>query len=424
MDDEGALDPLRRIADAIPTLLSYVDRDLVYRYHNRAYLDWFGHADVTGRSVREVVGEAAFAAIAPRAQRALAGETVEFEADIVFPQNVPRRVHARYVPDIGPDGEARGFIVCVADITRRAKAEEALRAAGAELERRVAHRTRELAESRERARRFSNLSLDLMAILDDGGRFVEVNPAATQILGWSADEIASRPLLDFVHPDDVDAALAEFAAIAAAGKISRAFEARIACRDGSHRWLEWAAQRAPDGLIYAVARDVSERKRVEGETMRHMVAKRVARRILAELTRQSADCAKREIGRAIGREAGGEKLLDHLDAFESMGLGIVRLTAKEGDRYTFQATEVFDRQPGGRAPSCQLMLGCLEGALGAATGRECLGNEMTCQSQGHAACTFLVHARPPDARRLVPDAARAPHRPRPRTLNTRSPIGE
>jgi len=77
---------LRNILDAVPSLVSYWDKDLRNRFANRAYQTWFGWdpATLPGKHLREVVGEA-FATTLPRFEAALRGESVIFETTLSNP---------------------------------------------------------------------------------------------------------------------------------------------------------------------------------------------------------------------------------------------------------------------------------------------------------------------------------------------------
>ncbi len=119
--------------------------------------------------------------------------------------------------------------------------------------------------------RFFNLSVDLLCIAGTDGYFKRINPAFETTLGYSADELLSQSFLNFVHPDDQAATLAEIETLSA-GQPTLSFENRYRCRDGSYRWLNWAAfPMAESGLLYAVARDISDRKATE-ENLRQFSA--------------------------------------------------------------------------------------------------------------------------------------------------------
>jgi len=102
-------------------------------------------------------------------------------------------------------------------------------------------------------------SVDLLSVFTIGGRFGVTNPAWQRVLGWSADDLAMRDFMNFVHPDDVERTRVESAAEWSEESTTRAgFENRLLCRDGTYRWIEWTSQRHGE-LIYATGRDVTTR---------------------------------------------------------------------------------------------------------------------------------------------------------------------
>ncbi len=118
--------------------------------------------------------------------------------------------------------------------------------------------------------RHQELSLDLVCTASFDGYFTRVNPAFTTTLGYPAKELISRPFLDFIHPDDREATLAEVARQTEAGLPVLNFQNRYRHRDGDYRWLEWTSRRDPEAaVLVAVARDVTERKRAEEIVARH-----------------------------------------------------------------------------------------------------------------------------------------------------------
>jgi len=119
----------------------------------------------------------------------------------------------------------------------------------------------------ESARHF-NLSLDMICVAGFDGCFKRVNPAFERSLGYRSEELIGRPFLDFVHPDDRESTEREAAAIPD-GNGTVHFRNRYLDREGAVRWLEWASAPLPDeGLIYAVARDVTDRVAMEEELER------------------------------------------------------------------------------------------------------------------------------------------------------------
>ncbi|KCZ71710.1 PAS domain S-box [Candidatus Methanoperedens nitroreducens] len=111
--------------------------------------------------------------------------------------------------------------------------------------------------------RFFNLSLDMFCIAGLDGYIKELNTVWESTLGFTGDELKSKPFVEFVHPEDRKATDAELQKLRA-GVVTVFFENRYLCRDGSYKWLAWTAKPVVDeSLVYAVARDVTERKRTE-----------------------------------------------------------------------------------------------------------------------------------------------------------------
>ena len=111
--------------------------------------------------------------------------------------------------------------------------------------------------------RFFFVSLDLLSIAGYDGYFKRLNPAWERTLGFTVAELCAKPYLDFVHPDDRAATIAEADKVAAGAHLLH-FQNRYACRDGSYRWLSWTAVPYPsEQLVYCVARNVTEQKIAE-----------------------------------------------------------------------------------------------------------------------------------------------------------------
>ncbi len=111
--------------------------------------------------------------------------------------------------------------------------------------------------------RFFDLSIDLLATGNFAGYFVRLNPAFERVLGFTSAELMAQPLLDFVHPDDLEHTIA-VARCLSKGETEAGFENRYRCKDGSYRWLSWNAMPyLESNLWYAVGRDITVAKRDE-----------------------------------------------------------------------------------------------------------------------------------------------------------------
>jgi diguanylate cyclase (GGDEF)-like protein/PAS domain S-box-containing protein len=114
----------------------------------------------------------------------------------------------------------------------------------------------------ESARWFS-MSNDLLSTASFDGHYTAVNESWTDLLGYTREELLDRPYTDFVHPDDI-AKTNEIASGLATPNVLVGFENRYRAKDGSLRWLLWSA-RSDETQIYAVAKDITERKQFDRE---------------------------------------------------------------------------------------------------------------------------------------------------------------
>jgi PAS domain S-box-containing protein len=125
---------LETISDALPALVALVDENRRYQFVNATYERWFGtrREEILGRTVDEVLGAAAAAAVAPHVDAALGGRAVTFEARVPYTASGERDVQATYTPYV-VDGRVAGFIALVNDVTDRRRVDEALRASEAQV---------------------------------------------------------------------------------------------------------------------------------------------------------------------------------------------------------------------------------------------------------------------------------------------------
>jgi PAS domain S-box-containing protein len=137
-------------------------------------------------------------------------------------------------------GNRKVLVTAARDITEMLATERARREASEELE------------------RYFSLALDLMCIANVDGRFVRLNPAWEGVLGYSVAELKEANFLDFVHPEDLHETLQALKQLNDRQSVI-AFTNRYRHRDGHWRYIEWRTIPYANGVVYAAARDVTDR---------------------------------------------------------------------------------------------------------------------------------------------------------------------
>lgn len=185
-----------------------------------------------------------------------------------------------------------------------------------------------------RVSHFFELSLEPVAVAGLDGFFKEVNPALVRALGYPEAELLGRPFLDFVHPDDRERGGRAMARLAEGVDVVQ-FDIHCVRGDGTDCWLQWSSTPVPqEGLIYSVARDVTERRRSD-QALREAAARiEAANRELEELAEQQA--ALRRVATLITRGA------DATEVFAAVAAEMAR-------RLESQSTRLLRYEPDGSA---------------------------------------------------------------------------
>ncbi|MEG3084729.1 PAS domain-containing protein [Sphingomonas sp. PB2P12] len=170
------------------------------------------------------------------------------------------------------DGAPVRMIGALLDQSARKAVERQLREANEGLEEAV------VASTADRDRLW-DLSTDIMLRAKYDGTIVAVNPAWAVVLGWTIEEIIGQPLFDLLHPDDIRQTGRAVADLERGEVITR-IDNRYRCKDGSYRWINWAAQPG-DGMINAVGRDITADKDREARLARAEDALRQAQKMEA-----------------------------------------------------------------------------------------------------------------------------------------------
>jgi two-component system, sensor histidine kinase and response regulator len=152
--------------------------------------------------------------------------------------------------------------------------------------------------------RFFTLASDLLCIVSFDGFFKRVNPAWSRTLGYTVEELLSRSYVDFVHPDDREALIRGMERLRDGDELAH-FELRVLHRDGSARWLLWAATPWPEQQVaYASGRDVTDRKAADETLSRYARELETAHRETADQVSRLAQLVKElEVAKHRAEEA-------------------------------------------------------------------------------------------------------------------------
>ena len=257
------------VADALPVMTAYYDKSCRLRFLNRMLAEWLEKPRNTllGKHFREAVGEEAYERRKPMIEAALGGERQFFVAEYDHPTRGPLVAQTEYIPWQGPDGEVRGFVAVIQDVTEHRTAERALK------------------ESEARFKRIANSAPVMMWVtrIDRVRDFV--NDAYMEFVGATREDARTLDWRTRIHPDDSDRIVAE----SIAGEATRepfTLEGRYQRADGEWRWLRSVSQPrfGPEGELVGfigAATDITLAKEAELE-LKSQVDNRTAELALSE----------------------------------------------------------------------------------------------------------------------------------------------
>ncbi|WP_373276503.1 hybrid sensor histidine kinase/response regulator [Sphingomonas kyungheensis] len=255
---------LRRIADAVPMLVSYVDREHVYRFANADYESWFGISpgEVVGKSVREVIGDEAYRTRIKDLDLALTGSPLV--AETVFHHRTlgPRQTEIRYVPHVGDSGETLGVYILGIDIGDRAEREAEIKA------------------SNSRFRTAMEAVHGVLWTNSADGRMVGEQPGWSALTGQSQDQYQGFGWASAVHPDDAAATVIAWNQAVSARSMF-VHEHRVCRYDGE--WRTFAIRALP---ILDDAGEISEWVGVHTDISHQRAAEASLREHAESLSRQ------------------------------------------------------------------------------------------------------------------------------------------
>nr|WP_277876131.1 PAS domain S-box protein [Chroococcidiopsis sp. [FACHB-1243]] len=250
---------LRLITDTLPALISYIDINQRYQFVNRGYEVWFNCSrdKILGKSVRELIGEAAYQIAQPHINQALAEQTTTYEAEIPYSFG-KKYISATFIPDFGSDGQVKGKYGLITDISDRKRAEDALR------------------QSEANYRNLVQTANSIIIRYDPQGRIQYLNDYGLRFFGYEEHEILGRTLLETLVPetDSCGGDRKQFVHdLFQNPKSYLQTEGENLCRDGRRVWVAWSNQAILNEHghlveILSVGNDITQRKQVESALQR------------------------------------------------------------------------------------------------------------------------------------------------------------
>ncbi len=236
---------LRLIADSVPALIAYYEvGTLQCRFANRRYAEYNGWTpqSILGKTVREAIGEPAWAVIEPNVTQVVNGLSVKYRREQTLPDGGKRMIEVNLVPHFDDAGQQLGAFVLISDISEQWRAEQAIR------------------DSEERMRKFAQATTEGI-VFHANGLITDGNEAIERMLGFSVAEVVGRPVLDFI-PEAWKYGV--FENIRSGSE--EPYESVVRHKNGQELSVEIVGKTMPVGSAtyrLAVVRDISARKEAQ-----------------------------------------------------------------------------------------------------------------------------------------------------------------
>ncbi len=245
-------DQFQLLADNVPVLISYFETaSFRCLFANKLYAQTFGvdENSVIGRTVAEIIGEAAAEAIHPYVDYLLAErKATSYERELRRADGTRHWLEVNLIPHLGPDGTLIAAFVLIADITKHRLAEQAVR------------------ESEERLSKFMQASVEGI-LFHKNGYLTDANAPLCELVGYTLDQLLGRYVFDFLPPDQAG----KMSAVMEAGE-EGTYESAILHKDGRRLPVEFivrSIERHGERMRMSIVRDIRDRHAAQAH-IRHM----------------------------------------------------------------------------------------------------------------------------------------------------------
>ncbi len=297
-------------SDALPILVAFLDKSLVFRFANQCYLEVFGvtHEQVIGKRIEDILGAGQAAQTQDMLDRALLGETVNVDAVVHLPGDRPRHLEMRCLPRMSRDDRIDGVYMILIDIEDRKLTENRLR------------------DSNNRFHAAVEAIHSVLWTNSPDGRMEGEQRGWAALTGQDFDAYQGYGWADAVHPDDRAPTIQAWRqAIAAQSTFE--WEHRLRCADGEYRIFRIRAVPTRDdaGRIsewVGVHTDITEQRLTEAQLQAQAedLQRQIAHRERAEdQLRRLNETLEARVADEIEQHRKTEQALHRSQKMESMG---------------------------------------------------------------------------------------------------------
>lgn len=301
---------LYHLSDALPILVAFLDKSLVFRFANQCYLEVFGigHDQVIGKRIGDILGSAQAALTEDMLNRALLGETVNVDATVRLPGDRPRAFEMRCLPRKSGEDRIDGVYMILIDIEDRKQTENQLR------------------DSNDRFHAAVDAIHSVLWTNSADGRMIGEQRGWAALTGQGFDDYQEYGWADAVHPDDRAPTIAAWHQ-ALAGQTTFEWEHRVRCADGEYRIFAIRAvptlnDRGEIREWVGVHTDITEQRLTEAQLQAQAedLQRQVAHRQRAEeQLRRLNETLEARVADEIDRHRTTEQALHRSQKMESMG---------------------------------------------------------------------------------------------------------
>ncbi len=215
---------LLSVLNGVSLLIAYIDREERYGFVNRAYANWHRvrQEDLIGKKLSEFLKPDAYEKASANIKKALSGQPVSYENQVVDPEGREKLMSVTYEPYYSGD-RIIGLVATLTDVTERKRAETALQ------------------ESEQRFRILTESSPTAVMLFQDD-KWIYANSAAAEITGYSVRELLSMNFWDFVHPDDRQIVMQRGRMRQSGQSVTPRYQFKILCKDRSVKWVDLSGE--------------------------------------------------------------------------------------------------------------------------------------------------------------------------------------